>query len=105
MGLFDFLRFGKRKAMMEEAIKNGAIIIDVRSQGEYQGGHVEGSTNIPLNTIPNRLKDLKAKGKAIIFCCASGARSGMATSQARSFGIEAYNGGGWMSLNGILQSA
>ncbi len=105
MGLLDFFGFGKRKAMIQEAIKNGAIIVDVRSHGEYQGGHVAGSTNIPLNTIPNRLDELKAKGKAIVFCCASGARSGMATGQAKSIGIEAYNGGGWMSLNGILQSA
>ena len=105
MGLFDFLGLGKRKAMIEEAIKNGALIIDVRSAAEYQGGHVEGSKNIPLNTIPNRLQELKSKGKAIVFCCASGARSGMATGQAKSAGIEAYNGGGWLSLNGLLQSA
>ena len=40
--------------------------------------------------------------KSIIFCCASGVRSGQATSIAKFRGIESHNGGGWRSLNSKL---
>ncbi|MGL1889675.1 MAG: rhodanese-like domain-containing protein [Reichenbachiella sp.] len=104
MGLLSFLGLGKKKEQMIEAIKNGAMIVDVRSRGEFQGGHVDGAVNIPLDTIGGKISELKSKGKPVVFCCASGMRSGSATSQAKSEGLEAYNGGGWMSLNGLLQS-
>ncbi|MCV9387504.1 rhodanese-like domain-containing protein [Reichenbachiella ulvae] len=105
MGLLELFGIGKkRKAAMIEALKNGAVIVDVRSQGEFMGGHVDGAKNIPLDSIGSKMKELKASGKPVVFCCASGMRSGMATSQAKSAGIEAYNGGGWMSLNGVMQS-
>lgn len=32
-----------------ELIKQGAIVLDVRSKGEYQGGHIKGSINIPVD--------------------------------------------------------
>lgn len=103
MGLLDLLGFGKRKEQMKEAIKRGAIIIDVRTTSEFMGGHVEGSENIPLGSIGDKLDSLKAKGKPVVFCCASGMRSGSAANQAKKVGIDAYNGGGWMSLNGLMQ--
>lgn len=104
MGLLDLLGFGKkRRQAMIEALKNGAVIVDVRSRGEFMGGHVDGAKNIPLDTIEAKMGELKASGKPVVFCCASGMRSGMATSQAKSAGLEAYNGGGWMSLNGVMQ--
>ncbi|MEP2026510.1 MAG: rhodanese-like domain-containing protein [Reichenbachiella sp.] len=102
MGLLDLFGFGKRKEQMKEAIKNGALIVDVRTPGEFMGGHVDGSENIPLGSVGAQLASLKAKGKPVVFCCASGMRSGSAASQAKSAGIEAYNGGGWMSLNGLM---
>ncbi|UXP34106.1 rhodanese-like domain-containing protein [Reichenbachiella agarivorans] len=104
MGLLELFGFGKkRKAQMIEAIKKGAVIVDVRSPAEYMGGHVDGAKNYPLDSIDKRFAELKATGKPVVFCCASGMRSGMATNQAKSAGIEAYNGGGWMSLNGVMQ--
>ncbi|MBU2914541.1 MULTISPECIES: rhodanese-like domain-containing protein [Reichenbachiella] len=104
MGLLDLLGLGKkRKKAMIEALKNGAVIVDVRSPAEFQGGHVAGAHNYPLDRIGSQLEGLKAAGKPVVFCCASGMRSGRATSQAKSAGITAYNGGGWMSLNGIVQ--
>ena len=51
-------------------------IIDVRSYGEFMGGHVAGSINIPLQEITQRLDEIKALPKPVILCCASGNRSG-----------------------------
>ena len=45
---------------IETIIKEGkATIIDVRSHGEFMGGHVPGSKNIPLQEIPDRLDEFK----------------------------------------------
>ncbi len=82
-----------------EMIKNGGIILDVRSPGEFKGGHIKGSKNIPLNSLPASLKKLKNKEQPIITCCASGMRSASAKSILQSNGYtNVYNGGGWRSL-------
>jgi rhodanese-related sulfurtransferase len=81
-----------------ELIKQGAIVLDVRSKGEYQGGHIKGSINIPVDVLSSNLGKLK-KDKTIITCCASGMRSASAKSILQSNGFaNVHNGGGWMSL-------
>lgn len=97
MGILDSL-FGK-KVDLSEVIAKGAKIIDVRSPQEYRGGHVKGSVNIPLDRIRSEVASLKKAGKPVILCCASGMRSGNATSILQSEGIEAYNGGPWTAVN------
>jgi rhodanese-related sulfurtransferase len=80
-------------------VKQGAIILDVRSKAEYLGGHIKGSTNIPVDTLRNNLSKLKDKNQPIITCCASGMRSASAKSILKSSGYsQVYNGGGWSSL-------
>ena len=41
------------KVDLADLVKNGAQIIDVRTKGEYQGGHIRGSVNIPIQKIVN----------------------------------------------------
>ena len=90
------------KVDMGELIRNGAIIVDVRSKGEYSSGHVKGSINIPLDQLGSNLAKLK-KDKAIITCCASGMRSGVAKSQLKGKGYEnVHNGGSWMNVNSYV---
>lgn len=79
-------------------IAEGAVIVDVRTPGEFRGGHIKGSVNIPVDSIRQHVNDLKKKGKTVITCCASGMRSSSAASILKSEGIEAHNGGSWMSL-------
>ncbi len=80
-----------------QLMDNGAVIIDVRSAGEYRGGHIPGSKNIPLQNLSGHIAKLDKK-KPIITCCASGMRSGSAKSMLKAKGFEVYNGGSWMSL-------
>ena len=82
--------------------EKGAYIVDVRTLDEFNSGNIKGSTNIPLGTIKSKIKKIEKLNKAVIFCCASGIRSGKATSIAKAKGIEAYNGGGWRSLDNKL---
>ena len=81
-----------------ELVKNGALIIDVRSKGEYQSGHIPGAINIPLDQLEKSLSKLK-KDQTIITCCASGIRSASGKSVLKSNGfMEVHNGGGWTNL-------
>ena len=86
-----------------ELVKEGAIILDVRSKGEFAGGHIKGSINISVDTLKSNLAKLKNKNNPIITCCASGMRSASAKSILLANGYtKVYNGGGWSSLNNKL---
>lgn len=78
---------------------NQPTVVDVRTPGEYMGGHVAGSINIPLNEIAERLEELKQLPQPLVLCCASGNRSGQATSFLKNNGIECSNGGSWLNVN------
>lgn len=80
-------------------------IVDVRTHGEFIGGHVAGSINIPLQEIPQRLDEIKKLQQPITLCCASGNRSGQATNFLKSFGIKCENGGSWMTVKNNYQTA
>jgi rhodanese-related sulfurtransferase len=82
-----------------DLVKNGAIIVDVRTPDEFNSGHIQGSINIPLDQIENKADELKRKNKVVITCCRSGSRSGMAMSLLKEEGIECYNGGPWNMLD------
>lgn len=85
---------------VSELIKNNeGTIVDVRTMGEFMGGNVANSKNIPLNEIPNRLEEIKALKMPLILCCASGNRSGQATQFLKAQGIDCHNGGSWMDVN------
>lgn len=102
MGILSNL-FGMKNTAAQDMINRGAVIIDVRTPGEFQGGHVAGSKNIPLNTVANRVDEIKKMNKPVVLCCASGMRSGQATSVLKRAGIECVNGGGWMQVNAMVK--
>jgi len=87
-----------------DALKNGkATIVDVRSREEFQGGHVAGSINIPLQEVPAKVEEFKSMVKPLVLCCLSGGRSGQATAFLQQNGVEeVYNGGGWMDVNSMI---
>src|SRR5271157_3463290 len=92
--------FGIEKTDYAQLMANGAIILDVRSNGEFALGHIEGSVNIPVNKLADNLNKLKDKKKPIITCCASGMRSASAKGMLENNGyVNVYNGGPWQSLN------
>jgi phage shock protein E len=88
---------------LAQKVKDGAIIVDVRTKGEFAGGHIKGSVNIPLDGLAANLNKLKDKNRPVITCCASGMRSASAASLLRSRGYtDVHNGGGWASLSNRL---
>ncbi len=90
---------------LAELIRNGAVIIDVRSQNEYSRGHGKDSRNIPVQNFQSKINGLKKQNKVIITCCATGGRSGNAAKMLQSAGVEAYNGGSWKKVERARESA
>ncbi|MDT0686464.1 rhodanese-like domain-containing protein [Autumnicola psychrophila] len=84
----------------EEIIRNNeGTVVDVRTPGEFMGGSVSGAVNIPLHEIPHRIDELKEMKIPLIFCCASGNRSGQATNFVNLQGVDCVNGGSWLEVN------
>lgn len=96
--------FGFKTIDYTQLVREGAIILDVRTGGEFSTGHIKGSINIPVNALSKNLAKLKSKNKPIITCCASGMRSASAKSilQSNNFS-NVYNGGSWHSLKHKLR--
>ena len=94
--------FGNSGGAAKELLEKGAIVIDVRSPGEFSGGHVAGSKNIPLTKIESKIKEIKKLNKPVVACCASGMRSGQAADILKRNGIEAVNGGSWTRVNAMV---
>ena len=98
--MFDFL-FGKNK--IKEALKNGGVIIDVRTPHEYDSGKIPGSINIPVDRISASVERIRSMKKPIVLCCNSGTRSSQAKDILKSAGVqEVYNGGSWESVLRII---
>jgi phage shock protein E len=79
--MFNFL-FGQAPANLEHArtlLDQGAILLDVRTEGEFAEGHVEGALNIPVQVLAQRLHELPSKDHPIVVHCRSGGRSASAT--------------------------
>jgi rhodanese-related sulfurtransferase len=82
------------KALMEK----GAVVVDVRSPAEFKSGHLQGSTNIPLDQIGSQAAKLAAQKVPVIVVCRSGGRSSMAKDVLKNAGVDVYNGGPWNAL-------
>ncbi|WP_339754993.1 rhodanese-like domain-containing protein [uncultured Winogradskyella sp.] len=101
MGFLDFI-FGAKKRQIKDYVNNGAIILDVRTQREWDSGHIDNSVHIPLNELNNRVDEVKKINKPIVACCASGIRSAKATKFLNLKNIDTINGGGWVNLKSKL---
>ena len=84
----------------EQIIKEKrGTIVDVRTPSEFMGGNVEGSINIPVQELQQRLDEVKNLKTPLVLCCASGGRSSMATDFLKNQGVECCNGGTWLDVN------
>ncbi|QBA21637.1 rhodanese-like domain-containing protein [Chryseobacterium indologenes] len=83
---------------LPELIRKGAVILDVRTEKEYETGHIQGSVNISLGTIRERYVELDPK-KTYITVCSHGLRSVKAENILKERGFKhIYNGGAWTDL-------
>jgi phage shock protein E len=85
------------------AVRNGALLIDVRSAEEFAGGHLPGAINIPHGEIVTGIHALEANESAnIVLYCRSGNRSGIAASSLWQVGFtNAVNAGAYSALKPV----
>jgi phage shock protein E len=77
-----------------QRIKDGAMVVDVRTPSEYESGHVDNAINIPLSTVADGFKNIDKKTSIVLYC-RSGSRSGQALSTLDKKGFtNLFNGGG-----------
>ncbi len=76
---------------------SNVFVIDVRSQEEWDTGHVEQATHIPYTEIADRIAEVTDdKDAKIVLYCAAGGRAGTAKSSLESLGFtNVENGGGY----------
>jgi len=96
-------RFGPNHAasgtVIREKIAGGAIIVDVRTPGEFSSGSYPKARNIPMDVLGSKLDKLGTKDKSIIVYCASGSRSAQASKILKSAGFtDVTNAGGLHSM-------
>lgn len=87
---------------IKEYLEKEAIVLDVRTDDEYNEGHVENSVHIVLDELEYEIDQLKALQKPIITCCRSGARSERAKDLLLENDIDAINGGPWQNVESYL---
>ena len=102
MGFISSLFMGCRadrnkKPDIAELIKNGALVIDVRSAAEFASGSIEGAIHIPHSRIAVEIGNYETdKARIIIVFCASGGRSALAKTALTKAGYtQVVNGGGY----------
>ncbi|WP_426415910.1 rhodanese-like domain-containing protein [Aestuariirhabdus sp. LZHN29] len=65
----------------------GELVIDVRTQGEYSGGHYPGAKNIPFDVIGARIEELtEDRSQPIALYCRSGRRASVALQTLNAMG-------------------
>jgi phage shock protein E len=72
-----------------EWLKKGALVIDVRSEGEFQERHLPGAINVPLDRLGDQIAQRAPnKEQPLLLHCLSGARSGMGASKLKRLGYQ-----------------
>lgn len=76
----------------------GAVILDVRTETEFAGGHIPGAVNLSLGRLRQDYRQLDST-RPIITCCSHGLRSIKAMELLKERGFkQVYNGGAWLEL-------
>ena len=93
------------KAAAREYLKNGALVVDVRTVQEYQAAHLTNVVNIPLDQLKEKLPDrVPDKSRVLLLHCRSGRRSGIAERELRAMGYtNAFNIGSFEQAKGIVE--
>lgn len=75
-------------SQLADRIKEGGVVLlDVRTAGEFQGGHMKGAIHIPVQELAARADELKKHGDREIVCyCQSGSRSLMGAARLKKLG-------------------
>jgi len=94
----------KKTNNIKEFIDDNAVIIDVRSESEFNSGNLEGSVNVPLKDLMYRVNEFE-KEKKYITVCTVGMRAESAKKFFKKRGYQVVNGGRWSNLKDLRNNA
>ncbi len=78
------------------------VLLDVRTVGEFNRGHMDGFKNIPVDELRERINEIE-KGKPVYLICQSGLRSYIASRILEGNGYETYNfSGGFRFYDAVV---
>ena len=98
MGIFDFFkRVDINTGVQEFQQTKDAVLLDVRTSGEYREGHIPGSKNLDVSRIRNAGSVIRDKHTPLFVYCYSGSRSAQATSVLKAMGYTNVNNIGGIS--------
>jgi len=81
---------------IEDRVRNGGFLLDVRTAGEFRRGHIEGAANIPIDEVRDRLAEIP-KDRTILVYCLTGIRSYYVCRTLTQLGYQTKNlSGGYM---------
>ena len=92
--------FKKPGKNIQEFIDDGAVIIDVRTESEFNSGNIKNSINVPLKDLIYRVKEFD-KDKKYVTVCAVGMRAESAKKFFKKRGYQVLNGGRWSNLKDL----
>lgn len=74
-------------------INDGAVVLDVRSPGKFDAGHIVGARNVPLDELDGRLETLqKHRERPVLVCCELGQTGTKAAAKLRQASFsQVYN--------------
>jgi Rhodanese-related sulfurtransferase len=88
------------KMDLEKFLREGGIVVDVRTHAEFLAGHIEGAVNLPLDSLLKNLHRIPNRHQPIITCCSTGMRSASAKSLLEALGYtRVCNGGSFKHLH------
>ncbi|WP_339293030.1 CoA-disulfide reductase [Paenibacillus sp. FSL W8-0187] len=88
---------------IDDLVRKGATLIDVREPKERDAGYIEGSINIPLNDLRNRLKELP-ENETLYVTCQVGLRGYLAARILAEHGFSVKNlDGGWKTYASVYK--
>lgn len=106
LGLLFWKRVGQISPdEAKRLLSEGALVVDVRTPGEYSGDHVRGALNLPLDRLAERIaKSVPDRSKPLLLHCHSGGRSALARARLKSLGFEqVHNLGGLTRARRIVE--
>lgn len=77
-------------ARARELVTSGALLVDVRTPGEFESGHLDGAVNIPIASLESRLAEIP-RNKPVVVYCAAGSRSSRAAGILDAAGYQVSN--------------
>jgi phage shock protein E len=88
-------------------LEKGALVVDVRSEAEYQERHLPGTINIPLGRLADEItRQAPNKEQPLLLHCLSGGRSGMGAGTLKKMGYQhVFNLGSYGRAESILGAA